>query len=277
MKNCEYFEALISGLIDGEITQAEKDELFAHLETCENCRNLYENYKVIFSHTDPVTPPKELLENVMAQIKQEPEMAETPEDLERPETLEMTEKPENPKHRYYIRYISAAAACFAAVFIAWQSGLLPHENSSSNVAEPAENLTVSQDEMSKAETKDELAAPENYSDSLQSSGTEDYESDVEDEPSVGPSLVAGSGNAADTNGMDLESLGISGYDEGLYLIYIEDTLPDFLNSYTQQTLETGFVLIFPDQADIEKLDEYPIWDLSVDSSAKTAVLFKAES
>ncbi len=259
MKNCEYFEALISGLIDGEITQAEKDELFAHLETCENCRNLYENYKVIFSHTDLVTPPKELLENVMAQIKQEPLNAV------------------RPNRRYYIRYLSAAAACFAAVFIAWQSGLLPHENSSSNVAEPAENLTISQDEMNKAETKDELAAPENYSDSLQSSGTEDYESDVEDEPSVGPSLVAGSGNAADTNGMDLESLGISGYDEGLYLIYIEDTLPDFLNSYTQQTLETGFVLIFPDQADIEKLDGYPIWDLSVDSSAKTAVLFKAES
>ncbi len=35
---CEIFEPLISAMLDGEMTQAEHDELISHLDECSNCR-----------------------------------------------------------------------------------------------------------------------------------------------------------------------------------------------------------------------------------------------
>ena len=71
MKPCEYYEELIGAALDGEITAEENEELRAHLDTCESCRNFYEAMKAI-SGTDEQLPeaPEHFTENVMARVRE---------------------------------------------------------------------------------------------------------------------------------------------------------------------------------------------------------------
>ncbi len=71
MKDCAYYQELISRLIDREITPEEGEELAAHARECEECRSVYTAFvslsEVIAS--DLVDPPEELSETVMAEIR----------------------------------------------------------------------------------------------------------------------------------------------------------------------------------------------------------------
>lgn len=96
MNGCEKFQELISCLIDGEITGAEKAALDAHLEGCPSCRAYFKLLSDI-SLPDAAEPPKSLLPDVMAAVKSAP----------------------RPK-RSIIRFVvpaAAAAACLAIVII----------------------------------------------------------------------------------------------------------------------------------------------------------------
>ena len=71
MKDCAYYQELISRLIDREITPEEGEELAAHARECEECRAVYTAF-VSLSDTiadDLADPPAELAENVMAEIR----------------------------------------------------------------------------------------------------------------------------------------------------------------------------------------------------------------
>ena len=71
MKDCAYYQELISRLIDREITPEEGEELAAHARECEKCRAVYTAF-VSLSDTiadDLADPPAELAENVMAEIR----------------------------------------------------------------------------------------------------------------------------------------------------------------------------------------------------------------
>ncbi|MBR0208029.1 MAG: zf-HC2 domain-containing protein [Oscillospiraceae bacterium] len=71
MKDCATYQALISRLIDREITPEEGEELAAHARECEECRAVYTAF-VSLSHmlsSELVDPPEELAENVMAEIR----------------------------------------------------------------------------------------------------------------------------------------------------------------------------------------------------------------
>ena len=69
MINCQKAEELMSLMVDGMLTQAEKDELREHVKGCEKCRRLLQVYSqmslVMAQHEKP---PEELVTGVMAGV-----------------------------------------------------------------------------------------------------------------------------------------------------------------------------------------------------------------
>lgn len=71
MKDCAYYQELISRLIDREITPEEGEELAAHARECESCRAVYTAFVSLSDALsgDFVDAPEELGENVMAEVR----------------------------------------------------------------------------------------------------------------------------------------------------------------------------------------------------------------
>ena len=71
MKDCAYYQELISRLVDREITPEEGEELAAHARECEECRAVYTAFVSLSDAlcAELVDPPEELAENVMAEIR----------------------------------------------------------------------------------------------------------------------------------------------------------------------------------------------------------------
>ena len=71
MKDCAYYQELISRLIDREITPEEGEELSAHARECEECRAVYTAFVSLSDMlgSDLDDAPEELSENVMAEIR----------------------------------------------------------------------------------------------------------------------------------------------------------------------------------------------------------------
>jgi anti-sigma factor RsiW len=95
VKDCAYYQELISRLIDREITPEEGEELAAHARECEECRAVYTAFVALSEQLsgDLVEPPEELHENVMAEIR-------------RAELWKQNRKPKNRLRRW-----AAIAAC----------------------------------------------------------------------------------------------------------------------------------------------------------------------
>lgn len=71
MMGCEYFQELISCLIDGELSRDEEAQLADHLETCPECAAMYKAFKELscIMEEDMVDAPESLCPNVMAQLR----------------------------------------------------------------------------------------------------------------------------------------------------------------------------------------------------------------
>ena len=71
MKDCAYYQELISRLIDREITPEEGEELAAHARECAECRAVYTAFVSLSDmlSSDLVEAPEELSETVMAEIR----------------------------------------------------------------------------------------------------------------------------------------------------------------------------------------------------------------
>ena len=71
MKDCAYYQELISRLVDREITPEEGEALAAHARECEECRAVYTAFVSLSDAlcAELVDPPEELAENVMAEIR----------------------------------------------------------------------------------------------------------------------------------------------------------------------------------------------------------------
>lgn len=71
MKDCAYYEELISRLIDRELSAEEGEELSAHARECESCRAVYTAFAALSGmlSDELVEPPEELREGVMATIR----------------------------------------------------------------------------------------------------------------------------------------------------------------------------------------------------------------
>lgn len=135
MKPCEYYEELIGAALDGEISAEENEELRAHLDTCENCRNFYDAMKAI-SGTDEQLPeaPEHFTENVMARVRQ---------------TAAPEEKPVKKKAgitRLATRYGALAAAAAVAIWAGVHfSGAFSAKNTESAAPEIAMYSATSED------------------------------------------------------------------------------------------------------------------------------------
>ena len=73
MKDCAYYQELISRLIDRELTLEEGEELAAHARSCPECQAVYKAFSTLSGtlSDELEEPPEELAENVMAQIRRE--------------------------------------------------------------------------------------------------------------------------------------------------------------------------------------------------------------
>lgn len=98
MSACERYEADLSALLDGELDDARKEELYAHMAVCPECKALYETFSLL--HEDAMEPPADLTERIMDAVR-----AEAKADNVTP----------MPKRRNrWIPWL-AAAACFVVI------------------------------------------------------------------------------------------------------------------------------------------------------------------
>lgn len=73
MKDCVYYQELISCLLDRELTVEEGQDLAAHARTCPECQAVYTAFSSLSGMLsgDLIDPPEELGEYVMAEIRRD--------------------------------------------------------------------------------------------------------------------------------------------------------------------------------------------------------------
>lgn len=226
MKNCEYYEELISSLIDGEITETEKLELEEHLEECTSCRELYNTYSALFGRADLAEPPKELLPNVMAAVRD----------------LPAGRKSGGGKKTYiYIRYIAAAAACLALAIFAVPR-LLPGADLFNNKKAYETNESIDPSYVADG------AAPAGAADRSDEAELRDSEQESVKEDDIKP-------EEAEPHEAPNALMPHSGYGEttDLPIFIIYDTLPDYVSADGSETLEDGSLLIKADADTVRRL------------------------
>lgn len=97
MSACERYEADLSALLDGELEPAREEELRAHMETCDECRQLYETFSLL--HEDAQEPPADLAARIMDAVR-----SEAPDNI----------TPMPKKKNRWVPWL-AAAACFVVI------------------------------------------------------------------------------------------------------------------------------------------------------------------
>lgn len=73
MTDCLNFEQQISAMIDGELPEAERQALEAHLKTCPDCMEVYRMFSGVSAamHDIAFEPPADLKDRVLQQIEDE--------------------------------------------------------------------------------------------------------------------------------------------------------------------------------------------------------------
>lgn len=142
MNDCEYYRELISRMLDEELTAEESAALESHLESCAQCRVMYEAFSAVSRLAgETEEPPEALHESIMADIRRA--------DI----------KAKNRR----LRPVFAAAACLAVVLLGvWgMSGRLSFEKMQESVAMTADfAMPCEAAPPESAETADEAAPAE---------------------------------------------------------------------------------------------------------------------
>jgi anti-sigma factor RsiW len=108
MTDCLIFEQQISAMIDGELPEAERQALKAHLETCPDCMGTYRAFSGLSAamHDLAFEPPADLKDRVLQQIEEE----------------KITPIEEERTRRGWKRYAAMAAAFAVIVGVALFAG-----------------------------------------------------------------------------------------------------------------------------------------------------------
>lgn len=108
MTDCLNFEQQISAMIDGELPEAERQALEAHLETCPDCMEVYRMFSGASAamHDISFEPPADLKERVLQQIEDE----------------KVTSIEDGRKRLNWKRYAAMAAAFVVVVGVALFAG-----------------------------------------------------------------------------------------------------------------------------------------------------------
>lgn len=116
MKYCDEYAPALSAFVDGELTEQEKNEVLAHVETCEGCRTYLAELmtmRLAFGDLEEYDAPAGFAESVMARLHEEAA----------------------PKKRTQRKKWMGLAACAAVVLMA--AVLFPHVTGSSGAADSA--------------------------------------------------------------------------------------------------------------------------------------------
>ena len=116
MKYCDEYAPALSAFVDGELTEQEKNEVLAHVETCEGCRTCLAELmtmRLAFGGLEEYDAPAGFAESVMARLHEEAA----------------------PKKRTQRKKWMGLAACAAVVLMA--AVLFPHVTGSSGAADSA--------------------------------------------------------------------------------------------------------------------------------------------
>ena len=108
MTDCLNFEQQISAMIDGELPEAERQALEAHLKTCPDCMEVYRMFSGVSAamHDISFEPPADLKERVLQQIEDE----------------KVTSIEDGRKRLNWKRYAAMAAAFVVVVGVALFAG-----------------------------------------------------------------------------------------------------------------------------------------------------------
>ncbi len=75
MIDCKKCEDLIQHELDGEITRADKARLDSHIEGCDECRKLKEEYtslREFLNGDEPIAPPDDFVANLTSRLEDQP-------------------------------------------------------------------------------------------------------------------------------------------------------------------------------------------------------------
>lgn len=108
MTDCLNYEQQISAMMDGELPEAERQALEAHLETCPDCMEVYRMFSGVSAamHDISFEPPADLKERVLQQIEDE----------------KVTSIEDGRKRLNWKRYAAMAAAFVVVVGVALFAG-----------------------------------------------------------------------------------------------------------------------------------------------------------
>lgn len=152
MHSCDNFKALISALIDDEISDSDRASLMAHLVKCEDCRLYWEDQLAIHDAMTGMTAaaPAGFADGVMARVR------ETKQD-----------RPEKKVISFPKRFVGLAACCAVVLLgiFAANSGILSMDNyATSNCAAPERSYALtSETQTADMEIPASEAEPENFS------------------------------------------------------------------------------------------------------------------
>ena len=109
MIDCEKCREMISCLLDGELSQAEQSLVREHIDSCPECRSVYDAFSAVSEQMHEEEPlPEGLHEKIMSGIKA---------------------KPKKKTGIVWIKYLSVAACLALVIFAGAKSGMFgPAEN-----------------------------------------------------------------------------------------------------------------------------------------------------
>ena len=71
MSECQYYQELISRMLDKDLSKRERAAVMEHLDSCSECAAMYEAFSMLSDNVSAnlVDPPEKLTEDIMANIR----------------------------------------------------------------------------------------------------------------------------------------------------------------------------------------------------------------
>ena len=146
MRTCDEYIEMISAMIDGELSEADTEELSAHLSVCSSCRCVSDAFLSISECLETVSPPPGFTDNVMSELS----------------------KLGKPKKKYkgifYLRRAAVLAACIGIiVFSASKAGLISsydHSIYASPITDSPETIESTPQNHNSKDTSENSTSPD---------------------------------------------------------------------------------------------------------------------
>ena len=157
MKHCEEYAALLSAFADGEMSGQEREEVLAHLENCEACRDYLADLMAVKDELSAPVPelPENFSQQVMWRVRSE-----------------KTKKAKKSR-RKMATAVASAAACLVLVLA------IPYVLGGVGMSDSAAESTVVMEDSAAEDMVEEDALMDDVSGSITDGGTNDVVNDCE--------------------------------------------------------------------------------------------------